>query len=308
MNNSILRIVISILVIFSVFRLAFSAEQQFIIGFPEDNLSNDWRAAQVNEISRELKNHSNISFIISDADGSIAKNILDIEDMVDHGADLLFLGPKNPDAIAPVVESIRKKGVKIILLTRMINTDDYDVFISPDDFKIAFDAGIFIARHINGQGSILMLEGVPTTTTAVARKNGFMKSIKKYGGIKVISEVANYSRTEAINVIERLLRTGTKFDAIYAHNDAMAAGARFALKQAGINPASKPTVGIDFLPETRDAILKGEQLASFTYPTCGKEGVRVALELLQGKKVSRYIAVPSQLVTRKNVKVIATAY
>lgn len=79
----------------------------------------------------------------------------------------------------------------------------------------------------------------------------------------------------------------------------MAAGARFALKQAGIDPASIPTVGIDFLPETREAILAGEQLASFTYPTCGVIGVKAALDLLKGKKTPRYIAVPSQLVTKK---------
>ena len=104
------------------------------------------------------------------------------------------------------------------------------------------------------------------------------------------------------------MKQGIKFDAIYAHNDAMAAGARFALKQNDINPASIPTVGIDFLPETRKAIIKGEQLASFTYPTCGKAGVKAALALLKGKKVNRYISVPSKLVTKKNVKATKTVY
>jgi len=108
--------------------------------------------------------------------------------------------------------------------------------------------------------------------------------------------------------IEKLRTQGKTFDAIYAHNDAMAAGARFALKQAGIDPASVPTVGIDFLPETREAILRGEQLASFTYPTCGKVGVKAALDLLNGKTVPRNIAVPSVIVTRKNVEHISTVY
>ena len=73
-------------------------------------------------------------------------------------------------------------------------------------------------------------------------------------------------------------------------------------------PKSKKIVGIDFLPEAREAIIKGEQLASFTYPTCGKVGVKAALRLLKGKKVERYISVPSQLVTKKNVKAISTVY
>ena len=284
------------------------AEEKFIIGFPEDNMSNDWRAAQINEIRNELKKHKNVEFLVADAAGSIAKNILDIEDMVNKGAQLLFLGPKNPDAIAPIAAKLRKKGIYIVLLTRKLKTQDYDVYISPSDYKIAQDAAKFMVKQLKGKGRILMLEGVPSTSTALDRKKGFLDVIKKSSGIKMISKVANYSRSEALVAVENLLRRGVKFDAIYAHNDAMASGARFALKQHGINPASIPTIGIDFLPETRKAIMKGEQLASFKYPTCGKAGVKAALALLNGKKVSRYISVPSKLVTKKNVQSVNTVY
>ena len=291
-----------------IFSTKVIAGEKFIIGFPEDNMSNDWRAAQVNEIKSELKKHKNVTFLTADANGSIAKNILDIEDMVSQGVDLLFLGPKNPDAIAPIAKKLRKKGIRIILLTRKLKTQDYDVYISPSDYKISYDAATFLAKQLKGQGKILMLEGVPSTTTAIERKKGFLAAMKKFTGIKIISKVANYSRAEAIVKLERLLKQGERFDAIYAHNDAMAAGARFALKQSGISPASIPTVGIDFLPETRDAIMNGDQLASFTYPTCGKVGVKAALSLLKGKKVSRYISVPSVMVTKKNVMSVKTVY
>jgi len=295
-------------IIFSLNVTSYAKDTTFIIGFPEDNMSNDWRAAQMHEIKKILQKHKNVRFLMADAAGSVAKNLFDIEEMVAKGAQLLFLAPKNPAAIAPVVKKLRKQGIRIILLTRKLNTEDYDVFISPDDFKIAYDAGTFLANTLHGKGRILMLEGIPTTSTAKRRKNGFLASLSDYSGIKVISEVGNYSRTGAIMAIEKLLKQGKRFDAIYAHNDAMAAGARLALKQAGINPASIPTVGIDFLPETREAIIRGEQLASFTYPTCGKIGVETALKLLKGKKVQRYISVPSQRVTKKNVAKIKTVY
>ncbi|MDH5484672.1 MAG: substrate-binding domain-containing protein [Gammaproteobacteria bacterium] len=285
-----------------------AADPQLVIGFPEDNMSNDWRAAQMNEIEKALLPYTNIRFLMADAAGSIAKNILDIEEMVDQGVQLLFLGPKNPEALKPVIGQLRKKGIYIVLLTRKLSNDDYDVFISPNDVRIAHDAAQFMARHIGARGRILMLEGVPTTTTAQDRRRGFVTAIEQFEAIEIVSRVANYSRADAIAAVEKLLKQGEKFDAIYAHNDAMAAGARFALQRAGIDPASIPTVGIDFLPEAREAILKGEQLASFTYPTCGKMGVDVALKLLQGKKVPRYIEVSSQLVTRKNVNNISTAY
>ena len=285
-----------------------AAEPEFIIGFPEDNMSNDWRAAQMNEIREELAKHPNVKFLMADAGGSVAQNLLDIERMVSEGAQLLFLGPRNPNAVALVVSRLRKQGVHIVLLTRKLNNEDYDTFISPDDFQIAYDAANFLAEHLGGQGRILMLEGIPTTSTSIRRKNGFIAGLSNFSGVDVISRVANYSRSEAINVIESALREGLKFDAIYAHNDAMATGARIVLKSQGFEPGAIPIVSIDFLPETKDAIIKGEQLASFTYPTCGKAGVAAALDILTGVKVPRFISVPFQLVTQNNVNKIETVY
>ena len=37
-----------------------SAEPEYIIGFPEDNMANDWRAAQMREIEEELYQHHDI--------------------------------------------------------------------------------------------------------------------------------------------------------------------------------------------------------------------------------------------------------
>ena len=302
---------IAIIAFWSCFSVAIfveAAEPEFIIGFPEDNMANDWRAAQVAEIKRELAKYPNVKFLTADAKGVVAQNVLDIERMVKQGAQLLFLAPRNPDAVELVVSRLRKQGIYIVLLTRKLNSNDFDAYVSPDDFKIAYEAAIYLAEEMGGSGRLLMLEGVPTTSTAIRRKSGFLAGLDNFPGINVITRTANYSRAEAVKVIGGLLRDGVAFDAIFSHNDAMLAGARIALKHAGVAPATRPSVGIDFLPEAREAILKGEQLASFTYPTCGKIGVSVALDILNGKKVKRFISVPSQLVTRENVNAMETAF
>lgn len=300
MNFFLIRMIITLLAITGLAAQATAADPEFIIGFPEDNMSNVWRAAQMNEIRDELAKHPNVKFIMADAGGDVSKNIADIEAMAAEGVDLLFLGPRNPDAIGLVVSRLRKQGVHIVLLTRKLNSDDYDTFISPDDFKIGYEAALFLAEHLGGNGIVLTLEGVPTTTTAIRRKSGFLAGLMNYPSIRIISKVADYSQAKAIKVIEGALADGLKFDAIYAHNDAMAAGARMALRKKGIDPGSIPTIGIDFLQETKQAIIKGEQLASFTYPTCGKAGVAAALDILRGKHVPRFIPVPFQLITRDN--------
>ena len=308
MRPYFLRLLFVIFALVGMSAHATAGEHEFIVGFPEDNLSNDWRAAQMNEIKAEFAKHPNIKFLMADAGGSVAKNIADIEAMAEAGAQLLFLAPRNPDAVQLVVSRLRKQGMRIVLLTRKLNSEDYDTYISPDDFRIAYDAAIFLAEEIGGNGRILMLEGVPTTSTAIKRKGGFLAGLANYPGVHVVSRVANYSRSEAIRALEESIATGEKFDAIYAHNDAMAIGARTVLKANGIAPSSVPMVSIDFLPETREAIINGEQLASFTYPTCGKAGVAAAMDILNGKSVPRFIAIASERVTRDNVNRVHTVY
>lgn len=303
-----LRLLFILFTLVSVPAYVMAGEPEFVVGFPEDNLSNDWRAAQMNEIKAEFAKHPNVKFLMADASGSIAKNIADIEAMAAAGAQLLFLAPRNPDAVQLIVSRLRKQGMRIVLLTRKLNSEDYDTYISPDDFKIAYDAALLLAEKMGATGRILMLEGVPTTTTAIKRKGGFLAGLDNYPGVEVISKIANYSRAEAIRIVEKSIASGEKFDAIYAHNDAMAIGARTVLKANGIAPSSVPMVSIDYLPETREAIINGEQLASFTYPTCGKAGVAAAMDILNGKTVPRFIAIPSERVTRDNAKRIKTVY
>lgn len=308
MRAYFLRLLFVFIALVGMSAYATAGEPEFVVGFPEDNLSNDWRAAQMNEIKAEFAKHPNVKFLMADAGGSVAKNISDIEAMAEGGAQLLFLAPRNPDAVQLVVSRLRKQGMRIVLLTRKLNSEDYDTYISPDDFRIAYDAAIFLAEKIGGKGRILMLEGVPTTTTAIKRKGGFLAGLANYSGVEVVSKVANYSRSEAIRALEKSIADGEKIDAIYAHNDAMAIGARTVLKANGIAPSSVPMISIDYLPETREAIINGEQLASFTYPTCGKAGVAAAMDILNGKTVPRFIAIPSERVTRDNVDSIHTVY
>jgi len=301
----------------TVLVLAFSAplksaaaqDKAFTVGFPQDNMANDWRRAQVMAVKAELSRHPAIEFVHSDAQGDTAKNIQDIEDMVDRGIDLLIVSPRDSAAMTPVIAHVRAQGIPVVLLTRRILTDDYTTFVSASDDKIAQRAASYMAKELNGKGNILVLQGVPTASTAIKRTEGFLAEIAKHENIQVVAvKPANYLRSEALKMVEQALDDGLSFDAIYAQSDSMATGARLALKAAGIDPKSKLIVGIDYIPEAREAIRAGEQAATFTYPTSGKEGAELAMQILMGKAVGREIEVPSQMVTRSNVEQVETVF
>ncbi len=284
-------------------------ETPIIVGFPEDNMANDWRAAQMRQLADELAKYPEVKFLQADAGGQVARNLQDIEAMVGAGAKLLFLGPRNAKLMTPVVEDLRRQGIHIVLLTRRIESEDFDTYISPSDANIARAAAVHLAKYLGGKGRVLMLEGVPTATTAIQRSAGFKDGLAQFPDMELVSTISgSYSRVGGIAAIENALKDSVEFDAIFSHNDAMLIGARLALRAAGINPADRPSVGIDYIRAARDAIRSGEQLASFTYPTCGKEGAWAAMEILKGNTVPKYIEVPAQIVTQDNVESVPTVF
>lgn len=310
--STLCRTCLSVLFVFLLhipFALGETPERTLLVGFAQDHLANDWRLAQVKEIESLLVSHPHIRFTYTDAAGSTARQIQDIENLIHAGVDILITSPRDSQAMTPVIQRAHREGIMVILLTRIIASNDYTTYISPDDAAIGREAAHYMANEMGEKGRILVLEGVPMTTTSQLRNAAFLQTLRNYPHMQVVaSRVGNYLRNDAIRAVEEVLAEGIEFDAIYSHSDSMASGARLALKGAGIDPAGLVIVGIDYISETQTAIIKGEQQASFTYPTCGKEAAEVVLMIAEGKTPPKKITVPSMRVDRDNVHQVAPIF
>lgn len=283
--------------------------RSFVVAFAQDHMANDWRAAQVRDLERELGRYPFIRFLYTDAGGKTAQQIADIESLADRKVDVLITSPRDEAAMVPVLQSVRDKGIPVILLSRRIDGDAFTTYISASNRDIARKAANHLAKRLDGKGRILILQHIPTTTPGRDRTEAFLDEIAKYPGLSVAAiKRADSLRSLAIQKIEEALAERIGFDAIYAQSDSMAAGARIALRAAGIDPATIPTIGIDYIAEAREAIRKGEQDASFTYPTFGKEGAEVAVKILRGEPVPKEIMVESTPVTRGNVEAVEAIF
>ena len=282
-----------------------NSKKVYIVGYAQDTMANDWRASQVKEIENAFKKHRNIKFIYTDGKGRTAKQISDLEDLAFQNVDLIMTSPRDAIAMTPVISKIYKKGIPIVLITRKTTNNDFTAFVAPDDHLIAKRAATLLAKKLHNKGKILVLRGVPTATTAIARTDGFIEEIKNYPNIKIVAiKNGNYLRADAIRATEEAIKNKLSFDAIYAQSDSMASGARLALKKANIDPSKLFIVGIDYISEAQEAIRNGLQTASFVYPTCAEESVKVAIAILNKKKIQKHITVASKLVTKNNVNKI----
>jgi ribose transport system substrate-binding protein len=282
-----------------IFLYSLVVAKEYKVGFAQDTLANDWRLAQVNEVKEEIKKYPFLDLTILDTKGSFAKQILDIESFINDKYDFIITSPIEAHMTSLVLQKALQQGIKVILIDRGITSQDYTVFIAPNNRLIAKEAGNYIVKHLQ-KGTVLMLEGVKGATPTIERTEGFEEVIKDYPQIKVIKRRANYLRADAIAVMDELYNQNIKIDAIYSQSDSMLSGVRYVREKQGDN-LPLLIVGIDYIAEAKEAIQKNQQDVSFTYPTCGKEGVKAIIDIINGKKHPKNIVIDTIKVDKTNV-------
>lgn len=102
--------------------------------------------------------------------------------------------------------------------------------------------------------------------------------------------------------MENALQRYDEIDLVYAHNDPMAIGAYLAAKNA--NRVDKIFfIGIEGLPGAEggvQAVLNEELSAIILYPTGGKEAIKIANDILSGKKVEGIITLETRTIEKSN--------
>lgn len=286
-----------VLFCFCFISMAFS--QEYKIGFPQDDMANDWRKAQVLQVQEEVKKYPFLKLDVKDAQGKVSNQIADIEYFIHNNYDFIITSPINPKISAQVLKKAMDKNIKVILISRGIHTQDYTTFIQPNNYQIAQDAALYMAKKLNYKGTVLMLKGIETSTASIARTEGFIEAMKAYPQIQIIEKTANYLRADAIKVMEEIYANKIHFDAIYSQSDSMLSGARHVMKKEG-KDLGLLMVGIDYHQEVKEAIQKGEQTASFVCPTGAKESVLAIVDIINKKQVPKNIFIQTQLVTQQN--------
>lgn len=287
-----------------------SGGKKHVVAFAQDTMANDWRAAQVRELQKAFAAHPEIEFIYTDANGDTARQVQDIERLAAQGVDVLITSPRDADLMREPIARVHRKGIPVILLSRRVSGDEFTQFITADNRSIGRQAAQYLARQLGGKGNVLVLQGVPTASSAIDRTAGFNEVLKQYPGLKVVAvRPADYLRAQAIQRVEEVLAEKLQFDAIYSQSDSMAIGAILALKKAGFDPKKIPITGIDYISAAREAIRAGELAATFTFPTAAKEGAATALRLLRGEKPgSKVVTIESLTVTRANADKIVPIF
>ncbi|QIL37983.1 substrate-binding domain-containing protein [Pedobacter sp. HDW13] len=284
-----------------------SRKEAFTIGFSQCVGSDLWRRTMLEEIKMELSLRPETQLIYADANNNSTKQIEQVREMLDKGIDLLIISPNEARPLTGIVEELYSKGIPVIVIDRKTASAQYTAYVGAENYQIGKMAGAYINTLLGGKGNIIEIMGLPGSSPAIERAKGFSDELKKHTGIKIISQLyGNWLASSTASQLEDQKDNLYAADAIFAHNDVMAASAKAFLKKHNIVKNIK-IVGVDALPGPGGGLqmISDKKItASVLYPTGGKEAINIALRILNKESFGKENLLQSLVIDSTSVQLM----
>ena len=263
------------------------------VGFAQTESNNPWRLAQTASMKAEAEKLG-WQLVYTDAAGSAAKQVADVNSMIAQGVDVIFLSPREEKPLIPAVMAAKKAGIPLFLIDRSVDPKlakagtDYVSFIGSNFVLEGTQAGEWLVKATGGKAIILEIEGSTGSSPANDRKKGFDEVIAQHPDMKIVaSQSGDFARDKGRQVAEALLQAHPEANVIYAHNDEMAIGAIAAIEAAGKKPGKDIlVVSIDGEKDGLQAIIDGKMGATVECnPRFGPAAFLAAMSYSKGEKI-----------------------
>jgi ribose transport system substrate-binding protein len=264
------------------------------IGLSISTLNNPFFVA-LKEGAEEQANEMDATLTVADAQNDAAKQVNDVEDMIQKGLDLILINPTDSEAVGAAVQAANDAGIPVITVDRNAETGDVVAHVASDNVGGGQLAGDYMVELVGEGQKVVELEGIPGASATRDRGQGFNEAID--GKLEVVAkQSANFDRAEGLTVMENILQDNKDIVAVFAHNDEMALGAVQALEAAGMSDVK--VIGFDATDDAVKAVEGGTMAATVAQKPAeiGKLGVEAAITHLKGETVEENIPVELELI------------
>src|ERR687891_496032 len=266
------------------------------------------------------------SVVYENANQDASEQQTQADSVLSQGIDAMVLDPVDATSASTIVAKAKAQNVPVISYDRLISGGNLAAYISFDNVRVGALQATSLVKKLTQDGSakgpIVMLNGDPTDNNAHLFKQG-ASSVFSKDGVKIAKsyDTPGYTpanaQTEMQQAITALGNNG--FAGVYDANDGIASGAITAMKNAGIDPATRPTTGQDAELVGIQRIIAGQQYMTVykAVKTEAEDAAKLAVPLAKGQPLpanlinqhtnSGTTSVPSVIltpvaVTKANVK------
>ena len=237
-----------------------------------------------------------------DKETEVVKQLNIIEDFITMEVDAMVMAACDENAMVDVVKRAKDAGIPVVTIDSGVTSDDPVSFVATDNVAGARAAGKELARLIGGSGEVGLIPFVKGAATSEMREQGFKEAIAEFAGITLAATL--YSDSDAakgMNVTQDMITANPNLAGIFAANEGGAIGAAQALRADGKAGEIK-LVAFDASDEEIAALKEGviQALVVQNPYKMGYEGVKAAVDHLEGRPVEKRIDTGVTVVTMDN--------
>lgn len=270
---------------------------EYTIGFSISTLNNPFFVT-LQEGAEVKAEELGIELIMVDAQDDDAKQVNDVEDLIQQGVDLILINPTDSASVISAVELANADNIPVITVDRGADGGEIVAHIASDNAAGGEMAGELLVDLVGEGAEVAELEGIPGSSAARERGEGF-NNIADDSLDVVTSQSANFDRAEGLTVMENILQSNPNIKGVFAHNDEMALGALEAIEGSGNNDIV--IVGFDATDDAVAAVEDGRLAGTVAQQPImiGEEALKAALAVLNGESVEEFIPVQLELITEE---------
>ncbi|MGN8153268.1 ABC transporter substrate-binding protein [Agrobacterium sp. 22094] len=275
------------------------AQEKLKIGMTFQELNNPYFVS-MQEALKEAAASIGADVVVTDAGHDVAKQISDVEDMLQQKIDILLLNPTDSAGIEAAVHAAKAAGVIVVAVDANAN-GPVDTFVGSKNR----DAGYMSCKHlgeaVGGKGEVAILDGIPVVPI-LQRVEGCKAALAEFKDIKLVdTQNGRQDRSVALGVVENMIQSHPNLVGIFSVNDGGAMGALSAIQGSG---KDIKLTSVDGAPEAVKAIADGTPFIETTaqFP---RDQVRVGLAMALAQKwgarvVPKEVPIDVMVVDSKN--------
>ncbi|SIQ30625.1 monosaccharide ABC transporter substrate-binding protein, CUT2 family [Paracoccus thiocyanatus] len=254
------------------------AQDKLKIGMTFQELNNPYFVS-MQEALNEAAASLGAEVVVTDAGHDVAKQLSDVEDMLQQDIDILLLNPTDSAGIEAAVHAAKAAGVTVVAVDANAN-GPVDTFVGSKNRDAGYMSCKYLGDALGGKGEVAILDGIPVVPI-LQRVEGCKAALEEFPDIQLVdTQNGRQDRSVALGVVENMIQSHPNLAGLFSVNDGGAMGALAAIQGSG---KDIKLTSVDGAPEAVKAITEGGPFIETTaqFP---RDQVRVGLAMALAQK------------------------
>lgn len=278
----------------------------FSIALLDANNNNSWRIQMEKNMQKLIDGYK--------ADGLVSKYVAfsandeatvqsqQMDQLVNQGVDAILVNPVSATSLNPIIDKAIAKGILVVSIDSTIDHPQV-INVTNDQYEYARIHVNWLVEQLGGTGDILQFNAIAGVPANDQRESVYKEVLAQHPGIHVLKTVyQGWNTSKAKQLMTSLLPAYPNFDAILTQETTP--GIIAALVEAG-HPLPKAINGDESIEGLRTwAKYKYNSIMVENPPGVGPNGLQIAVNLLQGKKLKPSVLVGGNTIMIKPTLVI----